>query len=449
MFLQSAGQVCPQHAPERCLPPYPPPHPPPDYWSKRGARAGRMGANMGLARHLARADSAADSARNGWADMSAKLDELRAAHARALAAEPRRLSRGADSALKREAREMAASVKAEAARAANDARDAQEEREYAATTGRMAALSARLVEIRRERAAITPAEGVEPSPMVAARLAVLAADERNARTEQSVLFARPIVPAYDLADSGRFMRSIRWHARTVGLMALDAEDILSEALALCYAATGEPERVVETYPTPYALKSGAPVILPTVGGVYWGIKTAYRHALDAQRKMLRGMVSIRSIDELAAHGIEPVETFTLYGEQYSDPADLLDALMSVGETVDARGTVDGERRAIVAERRERERIAERRDRMARLSGGSPVHVIAVQRLAYGDTLAGVARDLGITVASLTAALRACQWATDRPRVDMGARRVSSPEPSTNGPVQVWRMGADGERVRVS
>lgn len=379
-----------------------------------------------------------------------KLDELRAEHVRALAAEPRRMARrGNDSPLLAEAREMAATVKNDAARAALDARDMAEEREYAATTGRLAALSARLVEIARERAAILPTDGTEPGEHVAARLATLAADEANAKTERSVLFARPIVPLYDLADSGRFMRSIRWHARTVGMMALDAQDILSEALALCYAATGEPERVVETYPTPHDLKRGRAVILPTVGGVYWGIKTAYRHALDGQRKMLRGMVSIRSIDELAAHGIEPVETFDLYGEQYTDPADLLVALMSVGETVDARGTVDGERRAIVAEAKRAHDLAEKRDRMARMSGGSPVHVIAVRRLAYGDTLAAIARDLGISQASLTTALRACSWATDRPRVDMAAKRVESPPRNVDGPVEVWRPGADGQRVRVA
>lgn len=331
----------------------------------------------------------------------------------ALAASPAKLRKRRhepEGSLLAEARERVEVAKTDAKRAVSEAEDA----EYKRTAGRLAELGKLVSAARIERGKFFRVEGSgKDAKQVLKRLneaqtvklGTIEQDLANYKLEQSVLFGQPINPTFDLASNGRFIRSLRYHDRQVGMLNQGYDDMLSEALELCYR--DQSMALVEV--TRFTASGNVVMFLPTVGALYRACKRAYGLERNRFRKARQGLTRMYSLDQLAEIGVEASESFDWYGYDYGDSAGLLEAMIAndVAEDYESRTTA-AER--LLAEREAAQAVM--RDRMA--SAGLSADVdrptrVAVKMLAAGDTIANVARKLGISQPTLIANVKAADW----------------------------------------
>lgn len=352
----------------------------------------------------------------------------------ALASSPRRL-RGAraNSPELEAARELASKDALEAARALLDARDASAQENFEQNAARLNELGKLITKARKEQV------GLDCDSFTFKRLA---SDLANYRNEQGVLFGMSIDPWRDLAATGRFIRSLRYHDRQVGMLNQGFDDILSEAIILCYL---DPQSL--TTVTLKLAKADAKAIeltLPTIGGLYRACKRAYGLERNRLRKANKGLIRMYSLDELKASGTETGESFDWYGYDYGDSAsEKLTALLTVADVAESRDSLDRASQRIIREQDEADRAMRARMDAATLSGEADrVTRVACKMLAVGDTIANVARKLGIAQTTLVANLKAADW---RPTGDAMVSVIGNVEavparPQRNG-IERGRNGA--------
>lgn len=337
----------------------------------------------------------------------------------ALAASPRRLHGArANSPELEAARELASKDALETARALLDARDASAQENFEVNAARLNELG-KLIKARSVELGRAPLRQGETDP-----------DFLNYKLEQSVLFGNSIDPWRDLAATGRFIRSLRYHDRQVGMLNQGFEDILSEAIILCYL---DPQSL--TTVTLKLAKSDAKAVeltLPTIGGLYRACKRAYGLERNRLRKANKGLIRVYSLEELASVGTEVSESFDWYGYDYGDSAsEKLTALLTVADVAESRESLDRASQRIIREQDEADRVMRNRMDAATFSSEvDRVTRVACKMLAVGDTVTNVARKLGIAQTTLVANLKAADW---RPTGDAKVSVIGNVEAVPNRP----------------
>lgn len=289
------------------------------------------------------------------------------------------------------------------------------------------------------------------------------------RAEQGMLYGQPIDPQ-DLAPNGRFIKSINYHNRRVGLMAADAVDVLGEALALAYLPGHADDLTPVTvgYARPRAfgpqlegqLQRGEAIVelWPTLGATYRNVKSAQRWLIDRSRRMIsQGRIAEFSLDALLAAGIDPEDRYARAGFDYVDSHALDEAsyhpVQGAASTRSELALADlareNQRRVIEADKRKAERLA-RLGEASPASGTSDklaaswrVDAMLVNGVVRGLAVRDVAAAVGITPAaterrlngfelagnvSQPDAIPAPQNGVQRPRVTSGhVRATVTPE----------------------
>lgn len=217
----------------------------------------------------------------------------------------------------------------------------------------------------------------------------------------ATFYALPILPV-DLSAGGRFMRSIKWHDRQVGMLSLDYEDIFSEALLLCY--------LPENAATDTAIGG-----MPTIGAMYRNVKRAHGAAIDRFRHALAGEVVETSLDVLTDAGIELGSRWDHYGVEYVSSEDMPWEVLAESDDLpadimSARG--EAHRRALIemmSADAEAAEVKANRVKALRITGDT-VETIAIEMIVAGLSITEVAGKLGIQAATLQKRLMAVRVA---------------------------------------
>lgn len=352
----------------------------------------------------------------------------------ALAATPRKLHGArASSPILEQAREVAAMDALDQARAILDARDASAQENFEANAARLNELGKLITGHRKVIGRLGESKiDLEVKADYEARIT-------NLRNEQGVLFGQSIDPWRDLAATGRFIRSLRYHDRQVGMLNQGFEDILSEAIILCYLDPASVTTV--TLKLAKGDAKAVELVLPTIGGLYRACKRAYGLERNRLRKANKGLIRMYSLDELKAAGSEPEESFDWYGYGYGDSAsERLTALLTVADVAESRDSLDRAARQAMAEQDEAERVMRARMDAATFSAEvDRVTRVACKMLAVGDTIANVSHKLGIAQTTLIANLKAADW---RPTGDARVSVIGNVE---SVPVRMQRNGIERGR----
>lgn len=249
-----------------------------------------------------------------------------------------------------------------------------------------------------------------------------------AESDRDRLFGLPILPS-DIRPNGRFARNVRdhlsrhsSHIRHGSMLATTAgaDDIVSEALALCYVGLthedGSPRFPLVSVDSAEWVTGREPVMVPTLGALYRACRRAYWNELSRYRAMLSGRVTITSLDALSAEDIRATEALSSFGLATVDPALLFsDAPLTLAadywESVATRRPTSDDstladalnvRDAADAQRAEREHAyAVHADRMARASSAHPFGMPTDDANAalVDSATAAVVAESGLTVAA--------------------------------------------------
>lgn len=363
--------------------------------------------------------------------MSSLIATLKSELATELAHDVRRIKGGKhDSPLKVQARKRAEELKEAESKALDVLRSAADNRaesEYAIRVTRLKTLWS-LMSANKRAIAACHEDGKKTAPILPGKedeCHALESDRVNMSNEIGVIYGLPI-EAYDLEQNGRFMRAIRWHitvtqgkafaGRSVGMLAMDDEDILMRGVELCYL---DPENLVETIRFPHG---GEPIkaMVPSIGQLYRNIKRAHGAEVNRFRKALAGYALETSLDALMEAGVnvEDGSYYDHYGYGYVDTESMPWAeLASLAELPVSNRAALAESRKREVRAAERERAQRDADRVARLSAvtESPlpaglsasarktekVYRAALKLVAAGMTIKELAGELGVTPATVT------------------------------------------------
>src|SRR5690349_16533907 len=237
-------------------------------------------------------------------DTMSALDML----AERLASSTRRRTAGSASAQsKSDARAIATLAAQESRSALSAAREAEHER-------RTAGLVSALARVSQYRVLMNGvAEGSDAFIRYATALSLAEGDVAE-------LFALPLLPS-DIRPGGRFAMNVRSHLtrhashiRHGSMLATtaSADDIVSEALALCYSGLthddGTPRFDLVEVDSAEWVTGTEPVTVPTLGSMYRACRRAYWNELARFRAMLGGRVVITSLDALTEENVSATES---------------------------------------------------------------------------------------------------------------------------------------------